>query len=245
MRTKTALDKGRRPADPLRRNPDLDRAFESSRGDLSGFKLTESCGLSRLKVDRANCIIEGVKILGFTSKNGRRYTEQAVRAARQLYEGVFVNVDHPEDGPNGQRSSYDRFGKLVNVRFIEGKGLYGDLLYYGTHKLSETVIEDVERGLGGFGLSHNASGDGHTEADGTVVIEEITKVRHVDLVADPATTFSLSESIRRGRSAFDRLMEAVVGRPAKRPSDSPQDRTRSVSPAVRRLAGTLLECLDR
>lgn len=47
-----------------------------------------------------------------------------------------------------------------------------------------------------FGLSHNAQGEGD-EKDGIFVVSKIVEVRHVDVVADPATTKSLSESIKK------------------------------------------------
>lgn len=148
-----------------------------------------------LKVDRDKGVIYGVKVLGLESVNNRRYLPQAARNARSLYENAHVNIDHPpkKEGPNASRSSYDRFGKLINVRFVENDGLYADLEYLKAHPMADRICEAAERMPDLFGMSHNAQGEGKT-VDGVFVIEQITEVRHVDLVADPATTQSLFES---------------------------------------------------
>lgn len=145
-----------------------------------------------LKVDRKKCLIYGVKIIGFDSDNGRKYLPEALKKALPLYEGVKVNVDHPDD-PSDTRSAYDRCGKLVNVRYVEGKGLFGDLWLNPGHRIFESVFSAAEQMPDLFGLSHNAQGEGEKE-DGIFVVSKITEVRHVDLVADPATTSSLSEA---------------------------------------------------
>lgn len=149
-----------------------------------------------LKVDRTLGRIKDVKILGFKSLNGRRYTPEAVKSAAKLYEGAMVNIDHPEGKPTGQRSAYDRFGKLVNIRYVEGEGLFGDLEYLTKHPMALRVAEAAERMPELYGMSHNAEGEGEDDDEGIFVVNRITEVRHVDLVADPATTKSLSESRR-------------------------------------------------
>lgn len=165
--------------------------------DLSGLvHFGVQQGGKKLLVDRESGVIKGVKIIGFNSQNGRRYLPEALKAAVPLYEGIKVNIDHPEKGPTQQRSSHDRFGKFINVRFVEGEGVYGDLLYLKNHPLAESVCEAAEREEMNdvFGMSHNAQGEGTVDKKNIFVVSKITEVRHVDLVADPATTKSLTES---------------------------------------------------
>lgn len=153
-------------------------------------------GLGRLSVDRDRGIIKNIKIIGFNSQNGRKYTPESLKEAVPMYEGIKVNIDHPEKGPTQQRSSHDRFGKFINVRFQEGEGVFGDLLYLKNHPLAESVCEAAEREEMNdvYGMSHNAQGEGTVDKKGIFVVSKITEVRHVDLVADPATTKSLTES---------------------------------------------------
>ena len=147
-----------------------------------------------IRVNREAGTINNVKILGLVSENGRQYLPAAIQAAKKLYEGVHVNIDHPKDSPDQQRSAYDRFGKLTRIRWVEGEGLYGDLVYLKTHPMAERICEAAERMPDAFGMSHNAQGEGEENKDGVFVVSKIVEVRHVDLVADPATTKSLSES---------------------------------------------------
>lgn len=169
-----------------------------------------------LKVDRKHGVIRNVKVLGLVSENGRRYLPEAVKEAADLYEGVRVNVDHPEGKPTDQRSAYDRFGKLENIRWVEGEGLYGDLVFLRSHPMAERICEAAERMPDVFGLSHNAGGDGDYDKNGVFVVSNIVEVRHVDLVADPATTKSLQESrqakpLKESRKMDDNLKEALNG----------------------------------
>jgi hypothetical protein len=152
---------------------------------------------SQLRVDRKRSVICGVKVLGFTSLNGRQYLPEAVKAAAQMYEGILVNVDHPEAGAEDSRSAYDRCGKLVNVRYIEGKGLYADLQLLKGHPITERVLNAAETMPEAYGLSHNAQGEGDEDEQGVFIVRKISGVRHVDLVADPATTKGLAESKNR------------------------------------------------
>ena len=50
---------------------------------------------SAVRVDRENGIIRGVRIIGLTSRNGRRYKPEALRQSIGLYEGVRVFQNHP------------------------------------------------------------------------------------------------------------------------------------------------------
>lgn len=163
------------------------------------FITEQTLGNRPLRVDRAANTVYSVKIIGFESQNNRRYTAKALQEAIALYEGVKVNIDHPEN-PEDSRSVYDRIGKLTNIRFVKNKGLFGDLWLLPSHKLTEEVYDAASLMPDLFGLSHNAQGEGEEDKDGVFVVNRITEVRHVDLVADPATTKSLSESITTKRS---------------------------------------------
>lgn len=167
-----------------------------------------------LRVNRDLGIIYGVKICGLESINGRKYTLDALRQAAPLYEGVMVNVDHPEDDPDETRSSYDRFGKLQRVR-VKQDGLYGDLHFLTSHTMAKRICEDAEKGLGLFGLSHNATGRGESDANGVQLVQEITAVRHVDLVADPATVNSLFESRRSAMATKTKTQATGKGKKGK------------------------------
>ena len=146
-----------------------------------------------LRVDRENGVIRNVRILGERSMNGRKYTQEAVAKAASLYEGRQANYDHPSRiNPEQERTVADRAGWFENVRKVDG-GLNADFFILTSDPRADKVFESAERNPKLFGFSHNA--EGKTRRDGAqVLVEEITRVRSVDLVADPATTKSLFES---------------------------------------------------
>ncbi len=145
-----------------------------------------------LKIDPDAGVITGVRILGPRSVNNRRYLPEAIRKAMPLYEGIQVNYNHPpRNQPNADRTIDDRAGWLKNVHEVEG-GLSGDLHLLKEDVRAPKIFECAERNARLLGLSHNAEGKTRRE-NGTTLVEEITDVRSVDLVSDPASTKSLFE----------------------------------------------------
>lgn len=160
-------------------------------------------GRERLWVDRASGVIRGVKLLGLRSKNGRRYQEHALAEAVSLYEGAKVNINHPKGHPLSPRDYQDRLGVICGVEFRPQQGLFGDLHFNPKHSLSEQLMWDAEHASHNVGLSHNVLARTSREGDETVV-EAITKVQSIDLVADPATTRGLFEQ-EAPATAWDQL----------------------------------------
>ncbi len=145
-----------------------------------------------LGLQRDEGLLTGVKLLGLVSRNGRTYRETALREAASLYEGVKVNVNHPKGGPQSPRDYQDRIGAIRNVQYRAGEGLFGDLHFNPKHQLSEQLMWDAEHAPKQVGFSHNVLARTARSGEG-VVVEAITKVESVDLVADPATTQGLFE----------------------------------------------------
>jgi hypothetical protein len=143
-------------------------------------------------VDRTAGVIRGVKLLGLASRNGRRYREEALAGAIGLYEGAKVNINHPKGHPLAPRDYQDRLGVVRGVELRAGEGLFGELHFNPKHSLSEQLVWDAEHAPQNVGMSHNVLARTKREGEG-VVVEAITKVQSIDLVADPATTSGLYE----------------------------------------------------
>lgn len=138
-------------------------------------------------------VIRGVKVLGLESKNGRVYPKETIARAAALYEGAKVNVDHA-DNPGQRRSYSNRIGQIRNLRVGQGDtGLFADFHYNPKHALAEQLAWDADNASENVGFSHNVMAR-VTKRDGQAIVEEITRVVSVDLVADPATTRGLFES---------------------------------------------------
>jgi hypothetical protein len=157
-----------------------------------------------LRVDTERGVLRGVKLLGLTSRNGRTYRETALAKAVSLYEGSKVNVNHPKGSPHSPRDYQDRLGAIRDVKFRPGEGLFADLHYNPKHPLAEQLAWDAEHAPEQVGLSHNVLA--RTSRDGeTTVVEAITRVESVDLVADPATTRGLFEQTEPNALMFESL----------------------------------------
>ena len=155
------------------------------------MRLTEQTAIAPRRVDREAGLIEGVRILGPDSKNGRKYSPRAMSEAARLYEGAPVNVDHPAT-ERKDRPLAEAFGWIRNVR-QEADGVYGDLHYLRSHPQAELVAEAAERNPNRIGLSHHA--EGTVRMDGSrVIVETVERVHSVDLVQTPATNAGLFES---------------------------------------------------
>jgi hypothetical protein len=147
----------------------------------------------RMRVDREEGVIRGVKILGLESRNRRSYLPEALAQAARLYEDAKVNVNHPKGNPGTPRDYQDRMGVIRNVGVRPGEGLFADFYFNPKHSLAEQLIWDAEHAPENVGFSHNVEARTVRQGD-KIVVEAITRVQSVDLVADPATTRGLFES---------------------------------------------------
>ncbi len=147
-----------------------------------------------MQVDRRQGIIRGVKVLGLASRNGRVYPLETLKEAAICYEGAKVNVNHPKGDPASPRDYQDRLGDIRNVAVRDSDGLFADLYFNPRHVLAEQLIWDAEHSPQNVGFSHNVRAV--TErVDGKTIVRKILSVNSVDLVADPATTAGLFESM--------------------------------------------------
>lgn len=157
------------------------------------IELDEHFRTSPLKdatIDKDNLIIRGVKMLGPVSTNGRTYPIETQQAAVSILEGVKAFLDHPtEEDRNEPRRVRDLIGQHLNVR-VEGDSTFSDLHLVNTALVMEVVLPIAESNASLMGNSIMAQGKMNEKN----VVTEITSVRSVDLVAEPATTKGLFES---------------------------------------------------
>ena len=167
-----------------------------------------SSPLVEARLDRERNIIRGISLLSTVSRNGRRYTEEALKKAIPLFEGAKTFANHPKPAERGEvRDVRDLIGRCFNIRYEEGK-LKGDLEVLESHK--DWVFPLAEQASDLVGLSINARGKVRLSDEGEVV-EEIVLVRSVDLVSEPAATINLFESREKGlRAMVDELVEALA-----------------------------------
>jgi len=174
------------------------KAMKSIRTQMLETVVSEN--LATDAVDRDAGIIRGVKILGRVSKNGRVYSDKAMDDGVRIYEGLKVNVDHPDKSrPKAERGFLEGFGELRGVTRRDD-GVYGDLHFLKSHSAASTVCESAERFPKQFGLSHNAEGE-TVRRDGQTVVESLTSAVSVDIVGRPATNEGIFESVDADKGA--------------------------------------------
>ena len=140
-------------------------------------------------------VFREVAVLGLVSSNPsitgkpRQYSEEGVQRAIPLYENARVFLDHT--GPAGSPSVDRLAGKLEGIyydapdRKLRARKLEVQLTDKTAHALRMMKSHpDL------VGLSHDISG----KESGEGVIEEITRVHSVDIVAAPATNTGLYEA---------------------------------------------------
>lgn len=176
--------------------------------EIKLLEFVDSRGLN-LKVNREQAVVEGVKILGRTSRNNREYAESAIRGAVSLYEGKQSYVNHPAKGKENEPRPYsDLIGTMRGVHVREGE-LYGNFHYNPKHALAEQFAWDAEHNPGNLGFSHVAQGRSAVR-NGKTIIESILSVQSVDLVTAPATTNGLFESVTQTEANAVLLKEATL-----------------------------------
>jgi hypothetical protein len=157
------------------------------------MKLLEITFSDNPTVDREAGVIRGVKVLGRTSRNGREYSDRALAEAAKFYEGIGVNLNHPDRRETASERPVEAgFGWLAGIE-VKADGVFGDLHFLKSHPQAAVIVEAAERNPKRFGLSHNAEGR-IARKDGRNVVESIEKVRSVDVVQNPATNSGLFES---------------------------------------------------
>ena len=143
-----------------------------------------------LIVDRENRYVRNVALAGTVSKNGYRYTEQALQEATNLYHNKPVFLDHaPSASRATHRSTRDLVGSIVNPRFENGR-VRGDIRVIDT-EAGRTFLALAESDGPSVGMSHVVLAK--RNVNGTIV-ERLEQVVSVDAVVFPASTVTFRES---------------------------------------------------
>ena len=164
-----------------------------------------------VRIDREAGVIFGVKIIGCQSRNGRHYPNETLREAIPLYESSKVNLDHPDGDPRKPRSYHARFGIIRNVHLRENEGLFADFWFNPKHSIAEQLLWDAENAPDNVGFSHNVEAVVKKQSS-PAIVEKIVAVRSVDLVADPATTQGLFESVTIPTITLEQVEQLIEAR---------------------------------
>lgn len=156
----------------------------------SGGTLIETfAGVGSPKIDRSANVIREMKIASWVSKNGRDYTK-ALKGNAGLYEGAFVSLNHPAG--NNVPSVESRFGQYKNVT-EKADGIYGDLHFNPKHSSAESILWFAENMPGAIANSHRVEAKAQKNKSGVLDVQQITKVRGVEIVTEGGMNDTLFE----------------------------------------------------
>lgn len=143
-----------------------------------------------LKVDFAGRVVSDVVLSGPVSRNGHRYSVEALQQAAPLYDHKPVFLDHaPNLAKPFERSMRDLVGTVLQPRY-EGERIRGDIHVLDT-EAGRTFLALVESGNPAVGMSHVVLAQRGRDPQ---TVERIHDVVSVDAVVFPATTHGLRES---------------------------------------------------
>ncbi len=141
-------------------------------------------------IDETRRLIRNVALAGQASRNGYRYSEQALRNAATLYLNRPVFLDHAANQSRPfERSARDLVGSIVEPRFDDGR-IRGDIQVVDT-EAGRTFLALAAANAPSVGMSHVVLVRRNSQGD---VVEQIQEVVSVDAVVFPATTTSLKEN---------------------------------------------------
>jgi hypothetical protein len=145
-----------------------------------------------VQVDSENRIVRNIALAGIESRNGYRYTEQALQAAVPLYESRPVFLDHAASPQRPyDRSARDLVGSITNARYDQGR-IRGDIRVLETPS-GQTFLGLAESQSPGIGMSHVVQAE---RSDDGKTVHNIVEVLSVDVVVNPATTSTFRESFQ-------------------------------------------------
>lgn len=140
-------------------------------------------------VDREKSIVRGMKIASWKSKNGRDYTA-ALKGRASIYENAPVSLNHPKDGEIPSAES--RIGKYINA-IEKADGIYADLQYNPKHTHAEQILWAIEHQPDTLANSHRVEAKGR-KTNGELKVEQITRVRGVEIVTEGGMNETLFEA---------------------------------------------------
>ncbi|NVM56008.1 MAG: hypothetical protein HWN66_20085 [Candidatus Helarchaeota archaeon] len=141
--------------------------------------------------------IKNIAIINKISKNNRIYSNEALENIVDLVnDGIKVFADHKSKDSNGvARSVRDLIGRVTNSHKDNGL-IRGDLEVLENHK--DWVFAIAKQMPEVCGMSIVASGriSAERDSEGREQVESVTRLKSVDLVSEPATTFSMFEGCK-------------------------------------------------
>lgn len=185
-------------------------------------------------VDFTERVVKNIVLSGGVSKNGHRYTDEALREAVAKYDHKPVFLDHAANVSKPfDRSTRDLVGSVTQPRFEQGR-VRGNIQVLDT-EAGRTFLALMEGRSPAIGMSHVVLAQRGANPQ---IVEHIHDVVSVDAVVFPATTHGFHEA---DRSSIPGSWEALIEQIDAALPRALQQVTGTSPRSVRRVAMT--ECL--
>ncbi len=156
-----------------------------------------------VKVDFAERTVKNIVLSGGVSRNGHRYTDEALNEAVAKYDQKPVFLDHAANVARPfERSTRDLVGTITQPRFEQGR-IRGDIQVLDT-EAGRIFLALMEGRSPAVGMSHVVLAQ---RGSNPQVVEHIHDVVSVDAVVFPATTNGFHES---DQTALPGSWEALI-----------------------------------
>lgn len=156
-----------------------------------------------LRIDPQTRLVQNLVLCGAVSRNGHRYTVEALRAAASLYDHKPVFLDHAANTARPYvRSTRDLVGMVQNAHYSDER-IMGDIQVLET-EAGRTFLALLAAENSPVGMSHVVLAQRDAQSQR---VEKIHDVVSVDAVVFPATTRGWRESTE---TAWPGSWEAVV-----------------------------------
>jgi hypothetical protein len=173
---------------------DADDALSASRESQSE-QLTCFESFAGQTIEADNRLLSKLKFVGAESRNGYRYSEQALREAVSLYDNQPVFLDHSRNlSKPFERSARDLAG-YTRAPYLENGSIFGAVETIDT-EAGRTLLALAKANGTKAGMSHVVKARRNPSKG---IVERIEEVISVDAVIFPATTSTFTESSRGGQ----------------------------------------------
>jgi len=162
-----------------------------------------------LQIDASSRLVQNIVLCGAVSRNGHRYTTEALQAAVSLYNHKPVFLDHAANTAKPyERSTRDLVGSVQNARY-HAEQIVGDIQVLDT-EAGRTFLALLAAENSPVGMSHVVLAQRELQ---TQRVEKIHDVVSVDAVVFPASTRGWRESTEAPLpGSWEALVEQIDAR---------------------------------
>lgn len=167
-------------------------------------ELRDAFSLDLTEASQDGLLVQGIAIHGRRSRNGRVYSDRAMRSIAEQADGMRAFADHPSGNRDAVRPVADLIGRIRRPRVVADR-IRADLRVVDAPPWRD-LLPALREDDFGVGFSIRATGRVERQEDGPDMVEDVEELKAVELVSKPATLRGLQESLTEARHPIDRSL---------------------------------------